>query len=138
MSPMHGISARTLVAFVLATLALAGCAAPSAGSEIDDWQIGRPVDCSGELACDPFVTAGVRGYDQLHPKHAPIVEARLYEQARIVARSGGPILVVVIRLLDGSAHAIGVGHVGIERDLHVFRRPGGPGFVPQASSEVGS
>jgi hypothetical protein len=135
---MHGISARTRVAVVVATLALAGCGAPSAGSEIDDVQIGRPVDCSGEFTCDRFVSAGVRGYDQLHPKHAPIVEARLYEQARIVARTGGPILVVAIRLLDGSAHAIGVGHVGIEPDLHVFRRPDGPGFVPSASSEVGS
>lgn len=130
MSMMRDRLARTFTILVLGSVALSGCTAPFDGSEIDGWQIGRSADCEDELGCGPLVATGVKGLDRLYPDHAPIAHAGLYEQAVLQPRSGGQILVVVMRLLDGTVHALGVGHVGIERDTYVFRSPGGAGFVP--------
>lgn len=127
---MRVVGFVAVLALGLAALALGGCSLLSGPGDIDGWRVGRPADCGAEMRCDLFVEAGVRGFERLEPEHAPIVDARLYEQVAPSARSGGPIFVVVIRVRDGSVHAVGVGNLGIERELRVFTRPGGSFSVP--------
>jgi len=108
----------------LAALALAllgGCA--NAPPVIDGWEIGEPVNCGSEVPCNQYAQAATNRLDRVAPGHAPIVSIEVRDQARIHARSGGSILVVVLRMADGSTRAFGVGHAGIEPGLAIFGPP---------------
>ena len=107
--------AAIAAAFAL-TLAVGGCSAFVApGPTLDGWPIGPPVDCVADAQrCSKLIDVAEQGFDA-QSQHVPIRSIRLYDQPNLQARSGGPILVAVITLTDGSMHAVGVGTYGLGR-----------------------
>lgn len=96
------------------------------GSEavIDTWPIGDPLECADAAYCEEQVRVGLKGLAQRDPGHAPVISTALHlvgtcfdpetGKALMFTRSGWEPDVLVVRLADGSRHAIGVGGAGID------------------------
>jgi hypothetical protein len=106
------------VVSVLALVLLGGCI--NGPVVIDGWEIGDPVNCGSEVACDEYVHTASKELDRAAPNHPPIVSI----EVRYHARGGGRAnLVVVLELRDGSTRAFGVAHVGIKPGLSILEPP---------------
>ncbi len=113
---------HALVVVLLGGL-VAGSCAPAADPIIDTWPVGEAVDCAETPSCDELTRVGLAGLNERDPGHAPVVAARLHTEGAfvdpttgdtiLVVRSGGCCQVLVVRLMDGSTRAIGVGFPGI-------------------------
>ena len=112
-----------LVLVLLGALVAGSCAPAAADPIIDTWPVGEAVDCAQTPSCDELTRVGLVGLNERDPGHAPVAEARLHREGAfldptsgdtiLVVRSGGCCQVLVVRLMDGSTRAIGVGFPGI-------------------------
>ena len=72
-----------------------------------------------------WLAQAIEAFDEEHPGHSAYVRVTLHDEGTIrdaagnpvlLTRSGGAPRVVVFELADGSAHALGIGHVGVDTE----------------------
>ena len=117
---------RLTVALGLAVLAVAllGCgpAPEPAFAVVDGWPIGHVAECRPDDRCPEPLATAVAGLARRDPGHAAIVRTTLHQEAVLSTRSGACCTVARFELADGTVRAIGVGYLGISRDLKVIDR----------------
>ncbi|HET7026380.1 MAG TPA: hypothetical protein VFI28_01675 [Candidatus Limnocylindrales bacterium] len=108
---------------VLILVAVVRSQQPTPGGDpiIDGWPIGPVLSCDNDtVRCDELVPAGLAGFDQRDPGHAPVASSELHAEGLfsdaltgerfLLNRSGGNPSVLVMKLSNGSTRAIGVGY----------------------------
>jgi hypothetical protein len=130
--------ARRVLALGAAGLLLAGCAGFGANAVINGWPIGDEETCPSpnlplgaqapehwdcQAALSQWLTTATDAFNERSPAHAAYVRVTLHREGALrdaagnqvlMTRSGGCCHVVVFELADGSVHALGIGHVGID------------------------
>jgi len=106
------------------SIALAACSP----RYIDGWSVGSPSGCESDVHCDDLQAVATAGLDKKYPGHAPVRSVRIHDEGpqrngQVITRIGAWIHVAVFNLADGSAHAIGVGYLGISRTARTFDHP---------------
>ncbi|HEY7523965.1 MAG TPA: hypothetical protein VH720_09990 [Candidatus Limnocylindrales bacterium] len=119
---------RVSRATALAVSLVAAACTPTQAADpiVDTWPIGEAYDCPEGAACQDLIRVGLAGLDARDPGHPPAVATQLhhegtFEQPKtrkriVMTRSGRCCQVLVVRLADGSTHAIGVGYPGVSKE----------------------
>src|SRR6185503_5325504 len=80
-------------------------------------------DCQAALSV--WLSTATAAFDERFPGHAAYVRVTLHDEWTVtdaggnqvlLTRSGGSPRVVVFELADGSVHALGIGHLGVETE----------------------
>jgi hypothetical protein len=111
---------------VAAGLLLAGCSSSGNAGTIDGWPVGPvqafPMNVPRDWS--QWLSTATAAFDERFPGHAAYVAVTLHDEGEIRDAMGNPVLVtrsggdccrvVVFELADGSVHALGIGHLGVE------------------------
>jgi hypothetical protein len=112
---------RSRFAAIVLAVFLSGCGGPLAGPRgfiqtprgavVDGWPVGAEFDCATIDSCAQLIqvaTDGLTVRDSFRPNASSVTLHEYRQDEDGVIRSGGPPLIAVFRLSDGSLRAIGV------------------------------
>ena len=106
---------------LLASLLLAACNLGDVKGQVDGWSIGEQLACAAtDARCQQMIEVATKRLDERDSLHPPVAQVSVHAEGMYpnddgsmgtVIRSGGPPMIVVFVLVDGTRRAIGAKYV---------------------------